>query len=58
MRRLNRVTGDRAFAHGATAHVDVDLGGRFAFGVGELFLVSSVVVVFNVVAGDLQIADL
>src|SRR5207302_6199099 len=46
---------DRAFADRPGAAVDVNFGGRLA--VGSRDLVRAIVIVFDVVAGDLQVAD-
>src|SRR5579872_5044573 len=52
---LQGVAGDRSFANRAVSAIDVNLGRRFAVGPGNF--VRTVVVVFDVVTGDLKIAD-
>src|SRR6058998_2735085 len=56
VRRLQGVAGNRPLADRALFDVDVDFGGRF--GVGSGHTDREVVVVFDVVAGDLQVANL
>src|SRR5262245_34000270 len=56
VRGLQRVAANRPLANRALFNVNVDFGGRF--GVGSGHADRSIVVVFDVVAGDLQIANL
>src|SRR5438128_2070582 len=56
VRRLQGVAANRPLADRALFDVDVDFGGRFGVGSGNTD--RAVVVVFDVIAGDLQVANL
>ena len=58
VRGLQRVAGDRPFANRTFTNINVDFGGRQAIGVRKLLAMRFIVVVFDVIAGDLQIANL